>query len=88
MTPQPPEHTPESLEIYKELQIIKMAWICLVVIFTFFGVGFGFFLYACFHSQGWVSKSVLGGIEGLLVWPMHRIVAYIYPQRTLLKGKR
>jgi hypothetical protein len=88
MTAQQPEHTQESLEILKELQIIKMAWICLIVIFTFFAIGFCYFLYACFYSQGWVSKSVLGGVEGLLVWPMHRIIAYVYPQRTLAKGKK
>jgi len=81
MTAQLPEHTPQSLEVFKELQIIRMGWIALSVVFTFFGIGFGFFLWACFQSEGWVSKSVLGGIEALLVWPMHRIVAYLFPER-------
>lgn len=81
MTAQLPERTPESLKIFKELQTIYMGWIALIVVFIFFGIGFCFFLWACFHSQGWVSKSVLGGLEALLVWPMHRIVAYLFPER-------
>ena len=43
MTAQRPEHTPESLKVFKELQTIYMAWIALIVVFVFSGSGFAFF---------------------------------------------
>ena len=82
MTP-PTLPQPENVQVFRELQTIKMAWVALLIIFSMFVTGFVCFLWAAFHLPGeGTSKVVLGGLDALLVWPMQRIIAYLFPRGT------
>jgi len=60
-----------------------MGWVTLIVVFTFFGVGLLCFLWASFFvPREGAAKIILGGIDGLLLWPMKAIVPYLFPSNV------
>jgi hypothetical protein len=54
----------------------------MLVVLTLLCLGFFSFLYAMFFlpEQG-VAKGILGGIDGLLGWALHRIIGNLFPDK-------
>ena len=72
--------TSAQVTVYEAVQRIRMAWTAMLVVLTLLSIGFFSFLYAMFFvpEQG-VAKGVLGGIDGLLGWALHRIIGNLFP---------
>ena len=59
-----------------------MAWTAMLVILTLLSIGFFCFLYAMFFlPEQAVAKGILGGIDGLLGWALHRIIGNLFPDK-------
>lgn len=59
-----------------------MAWVTLYVILALFVAAFIAFIAAVFWVQtDWLTRSLLGGIDGLLIWPLRRVVGHLFPER-------
>jgi hypothetical protein len=77
----PPDLTPAQIKVYEVIQRNRMAWTTLVVVLGLLIFGFFSFLYAMFFlPQQGVAKGVLGGIDLLLGWALHRIVGNLFPK--------
>ena len=74
--------TPQSLEVYKVISRIRMAWLTLCVMLVLFTVGFSVFLYAIFHVAEVLSKAILGGIDGVLGWSIKTIVGFLFSEQS------
>lgn len=72
--------TAEQLAVYTALQRIRMGWLTLITLLALFAVGFLSFLCAIFWvPQQAASKGIVGGIDALLGWSIHAIVAHLFP---------
>lgn len=78
-----PKLTPGQITAYTVLQRVRMAWTALITILALFVIGLLAFLYSVFfvHSAA-TPKLILGGIDGLLVWPLKAVVTYLFPPHT------
>ncbi len=79
MTPLHLDLSPQQLAVYKVIQRNYMAWVALIVVLSLFVIGFLSFLYSifCVGGQG-ASKTILGGIDGLLGWCVKAIINYLF----------
>lgn len=72
----------EQLIVYRELQLIKMAWAAFWFVMPLFAIGFLSFLGALFFvDQQVVPKSIIGGVDTLLGWAVHTIVSFLFSKR-------
>jgi hypothetical protein len=79
----PPDLSLAQIKVYEVIQRNRMAWTTLTVVLTLLTVGFLSFLFAMFLlPQQDVAKGVLGGIDALLGWAVHRIVGNLFPKRA------
>ena len=83
--------TPDQLIVYKELESNKMAWVAFWFVMPLFTIGFLAFLASIFlvHEQTF-PKSIAGGVDFLLGFPVHRIISYLFPSsaRIAKRGKK
>lgn len=71
--------TPEQLAVYRELELIRMAWAAFWFVMPLFAIGFLSFLGAVFFvNQQIVPKSIIGGVDGLLGWAVKTIVSFLF----------
>jgi hypothetical protein len=74
--------TPEQLVVYKELQLIRMAWAAFWFVMPLFAIGFLSFLVSVFFiDQQVVPKSIIGGVDALLGWAIKTIVSFLFSKR-------
>jgi len=78
-----PNYTPAQLRTFEVIQRIKMAWVMLWAITIMFGVTLIAFLVAVFWLKGdWISKIVLGVLDGTLGWCLKALIAHLFPSRA------
>jgi len=71
--------TPEQFAVYKELELIRMAWAAFWFVMPLFAIGFLSFLGAVFFiDQQIVPKSIIGGADALLGWAVKTIVSFLF----------
>jgi hypothetical protein len=76
----PPDLNDRQLRAYKVIHTINMGWTALIVVLSLFAIGFLSFLYSIFWVGGQgTSKTILGGIDGLLGWCVKAIINYLFP---------
>jgi hypothetical protein len=74
--------TPEQLVVYRELELIRMAWFAFWFVMPLFAIGFLSFLYAVFFvDQQVLPKSIVGGVDALLGWSVKTIVTFLFSKR-------
>jgi hypothetical protein len=74
--------TPEQLAVYRELQLIRMAWVAFWFVMPLFAIALLSFLYAVFFVDQQVApKVILGGVDGLLGWAVKTIISFLFSKR-------
>jgi hypothetical protein len=78
----PPKLTPGQMATGEYLARLKMAWLAFFLVFGLFTAGFVCFLVMAFKNSNWGANTILGGIDGVLVWLVRHMVIYLFPHRT------
>jgi len=81
-TPASPDD--KQLKLLELTSRINMGWVLLYVLLALWVASFVAFIAAVFYFKSdWITRTFLGGFDVLLIWPLHRVVGYLFP-----KGRR
>jgi hypothetical protein len=78
----PENVTPNQLKFLETTSRIKMAWVALWFALALFSIGFFAFLGAIFFMpEKETAAAILGGVDLLLAFALHRVYSYLFPKQ-------
>ena len=74
--------TQKQINIYRELNDIKLKAIITLVVLGCFVVGFGFVIFLICSNHPWQNTALVGTLDGLIALSFPHILKHHFPNRT------
>lgn len=75
--------TKKQVDIYRDLNDIRLKTMIAIVVVLCFVVGFGFVIYLICSEQPWKNIALVGTLDGLIALSFPQILKHFFPNRNV-----